>query len=132
MNPRKDFLKMCWLLLEYKAVYFEVQCGLKIHDSWKNFRTISDEEYDKREEEYKKLANILGVADSALRDITIDLNFPSRRLVKDKLSNIAPSNTVENEWPSGYSDLTVGVADESELLNKIDELMNNEGGEAIS
>lgn len=71
------FNRLSWFILENKFKYY---CGAKY-----GIEPIADEVYDKYEDRYKKLAQMLKLKPTASDMVGFDENRPSCRLVMEKL-----------------------------------------------
>ena len=75
----KRFIKLGWEILEHKYRYY-IQ----------NTQTIGDEQYDKLEEEYRRLAITLGYIPYSSNMVGFDMNRESCRIVRNRMEEDIP------------------------------------------
>lgn len=78
MNKR--FIQLSWKIIEYKMAYYRPDL---VHKDHMNKLTVSDVEYDSLENEYKNLADKLGLPASAHEMVGFDLERPCCNLVAE-------------------------------------------------
>lgn len=71
MNIKERFVRLSWLLLEAKSIYY-------LRPQYKG---LTDTEYDALETEYKSLAESLGLEPSVSNMVDFDTSRPSCKLV---------------------------------------------------
>lgn len=76
----KRFVELSWKIIESKMVYYRPDLVHKDHIAK---LTISDAEYDRLENEYKRLANKLNLPASAHEMVGFDLDRPCCRMVAE-------------------------------------------------
>ena len=75
-------VKLSWQLLEFKFAYY---CPELLHKDWQHLK-VSDEVYDKLEDEYLMLSRQLRLPPTVIEMVGFDDDTPSGRLVFSKLS----------------------------------------------
>ena len=75
--------------MERKLIYYRPDL---VHSTWVSELVVSDQEYDKREDEYKTLCKQVGIDATATDMVGFNMSRPSCRLIVSKYS--LPKGTI--------------------------------------
>ena len=133
MNPLQDLELMEELLIEYSLCYYRIKLanfyrGYQLHPEWAGIRDITCCYFDKLEQQYENLANLLSVKPRQFLQSTMNLND---ELVLDTLvkMTVAPPTKLL-KWPSGYENLDE-VVDPVSLEKRIVKLQVSKNSKVI-
>jgi hypothetical protein len=82
MKDQERFVQLSWLILELKLAYYLPHL---IHPDWNKEKSVSDQEYDALELEYRSLAKHLKLSATACEHVGFPSEHPCGRLVMSKL-----------------------------------------------
>lgn len=94
------YIIMSWMIPEYKMVYYNSTGIFGILPDWERIRTISDVEFDRKENLYYEVASYLGYP--VKPEIGVDLNRGSRKVILDKMRLPFSSKNAPLVWDANF------------------------------
>jgi hypothetical protein len=114
MSLREIYIIMSWMIPEYKIAYYNTTNSYNILPEWERIRTISDLEYDRKENLYYEIAIYLG--DTVMPEVGVDFSRSSRKIVMDKMSQHFSSKIVPLVWDNSFETLFIYELFANEIL----------------